>query len=343
MHDPRNSGGKTMYTKMLWTDMQINQWLPTEAVTLFWSDTAPPSTNSKFTLGLPTHGQLGKFYFQGQKTDKFNSIRYFLQFMTTGSQGYFWSTSEVEPYPETLFRENVNELILQLPVYNSGSSSGSTFVSVEVYEISNTSNKVSTSESISVAAYSEEKFSVTLNLDSLVKNLGAEVSECAVSIKLTENSTVSTWDIYGGFELSKATSDETTSYGCPYMYVSALDIDNDGHINKVNIIDDDNYIQCYYQFDAPQWLASEFPIVDDRMHGLGRRYYESRNISVTVPMVHGQVHGTETWYYESGAIKVLYPYNYNDRHGEIQSFTEDGTMVKCYLYQNDEFVSSCMP
>jgi hypothetical protein len=343
MHDPRNSGGKTMYTKMLWDDMQINQWLPTEAVTLFWSDTAPPSTNSKFTLGLPTHGQLGKFYFQGQKTDKFNSIRYFLQFMTTGSQGYFWSTSEVEPYPETLFRENVNELILQLPVYNSGSSSGSTFVSVEVYEISNTSNKVSTSESISVAAYSEEKFSVTLNLDSLVKNLGAEVSECAVSIKLTENSTVSTWDIYGGFELSKATSDETTSYGCPYMYVPALDIDNDGHINKVNIIDDDNYIQCYYQFDAPQWLASEFPIVDDRMHGLGRRYYESRNISVTVPMVHGQVHGTETWYYESGAIKVLYPYNYNDRHGEIQSFTEDGTMVKCYLYQNDEFVSSCMP
>ncbi|MEA2111081.1 MAG: papain-like cysteine protease family protein [Campylobacterota bacterium] len=343
MHDSRNVPPKAMYSKMLWDDMQINQWLPTEAVTLFWSDTTPSSTNSKFTLGLPTHGQLGKFYFEGQKTDKFNSVRYYLQFTTSVSKGYLWSTSEVQPYPETVFRENVSDLVLQLPVYNSGSSSGSAFVSVEVYEKSNTSNKVTASESISVGAYGEEKLSITLSLDSLVQNLGAEVSECAVSIKLTESSTVSTWDIYGGFELSKATSDETTSYGCPYVYVPALDIEKDGYTNLVNILDDDNYIRCYYDFDAPQLLASEFPIVDGDMHGLGRYYYDSRNIHKTVPMVYGEVHGTETWYYESGAINVLYPCNYNDRHGEIKTFTEDGTLVRCTLYENDEYVGSCMP
>jgi hypothetical protein len=203
MHDPRNVGKYTMYSKLLWDDMQINLYLPTEAVTLFWSDTIPSKSNSKFTLGIPTNGSFGKFYFQGKKTDTHKSIRYFLQFTTSTSNGYQWSTDEFTSHPKSQFQENINELILKLPVYNSGSSSGSAFVSVEVYEKDNPSNKVSSSQSISVAAHDRENFSVTLNLDRLLTNLKNQTSECAVSLKLSENSTVSSWEIFTNFKLTK--------------------------------------------------------------------------------------------------------------------------------------------
>lgn len=203
MHDSRNKGVKSMYTKMAWKDMQIDQYLPTEAVTLFWSDTIPPSSNSKFTLGIPTHGQFGAIYFQGKKTDKFKSVRYYLQFSPSVSKGYIWSTQQVDPSPETTFRENVNELIMKMPVYNSGSTPNSAFVSVEVYEKAHPTNKVQASQSVSVDSHGQEYVTFDLNLDDLVKNLGEDVSECAVSIKLSESGTVSTWDIFDGFKLKK--------------------------------------------------------------------------------------------------------------------------------------------
>ncbi|MEA2028852.1 MAG: C39 family peptidase, partial [Campylobacterota bacterium] len=366
MHDPRNQGTVSMYRKVSWKDMQLDSF--TQAITLFWSTTKASSSNSKFTLGLPTNGQFGRFYFEGKKTDKFKPVRYFLQFTPSVSKGYLWSDSETLPYPETVFRENVSELIMKFPIINSSSSSGSAFVSIEVYEKSNSSNKVRASQTLSVASHGQEDVDITVNLESLVKNLGAEVSECAVSIKLSENGTVSTWDILDGFELTRVTSDETTAYGCPWTYIPALDIENDGNVNMVNIKDADNYIQCIYNvFEGPKWLTAEWPHVDGSLEGMGKHYNEDKKLIKLVPFVDDEVHGVEIWYYESGVIRSEFPYINNEMdglvksyfqsgvlgkitpysngemHGDQQSFTEDGVMWKCSTFNNGSFVGSCMP
>jgi len=201
VHDPRNLGNQKMYTIMSWKDMQLIEYFPTEAVTLFWSDTKVSTPNSTLTLGIPTHGELGDFYFEGQKTDELNSVRYYLQFTTEDTSGYIWSDEIRSASSQTTFQENVSQLRLKLPVYNSGGSSANAFITVEVYEKGDTSNKVTTQVDLTLGALSESVAEMELDLSRLTEELES-MSECVVSIKLSEDGTISTWHIFDGFYLS---------------------------------------------------------------------------------------------------------------------------------------------
>jgi len=201
MHDPRNVGSRKMYTSMLWSDMQLVQYLPTEAVTLFWSSTPASTLNSTITMGIPTHGELGSFYFEGAKKDALNSVRYYLQFSTQESKGYIWSQDMRLYYPQTLFQKNVSQLVLDLPLYNGGTREANAFITVEVYEKNQPSNKISTDLDRTLLPLTQTTATMQLDLTPLIEKLD-NPSECVVSIALSENGKRSTWHIFDGFSLT---------------------------------------------------------------------------------------------------------------------------------------------
>jgi len=201
MHDPRNVGSRKMYTSMPWSDMQLVQYAPTEAVTLFWSSTPASTLNSTITMGIPTHGELGSFYFEGAKKDALNSVRYHLQFSTQESKGYIWSQDLRLHYPQTLFQKNVSQLVLDLPLYNSGTVEANAFITVEVYEKNQPSNKVSTDLDKMLLPLTQTTVAMQLDLTPLIEKL-QNPSECVVSISLNEEGKRSTWHIFDGFSLT---------------------------------------------------------------------------------------------------------------------------------------------
>jgi antitoxin component YwqK of YwqJK toxin-antitoxin module len=106
---------------------------------------------------------------------------------------------------------------------------------------------------------------------------------------------------------------------------------------------DDKRNGLYESYYENGQLRYQTPYVDDMKNGTEREYYESGPVKYETPYLGNEKNGIEKRYYESGQVNSETTYVDGKKNGQAVWYYEDGKLANCKIYENDNYVASCMP